>query len=276
MAWLDAHSTFDADSFAAPVIGLASTLADHDSGMHLHQRGQLLYTRRGCIRITLAQQLCLLPPSRAAWIPAGVRHRAVMQQSVDYRSIYLIANLCDELPQQVCVIEVSPLLRAVLEPMATAAFDTDWQTGKFAHLLGLCLSEINDAVQQPMLLPLPQDKRLTPLLAMPERLPPALHVLEQQTGASSRTIGRIFQRETGMSYQQWRQQWRLMRAIELLVTGRRLGYCAFELGFASDSAFIAFFKSITGSTPGQWSGKQLTIDQRNNLPPNITRVILRL
>jgi AraC-like DNA-binding protein len=252
MAWLEAHATFDADRFQAPVIGIASTLGDHDSGLHRHQRGQLLYTRQGCTRITLAQQLCLLPPSRAAWIPPGVSHRAVMQRSVDYRSIYLIPELCAELPEQVCVIEVSALLRAVLEPMALADFATDWQQGKFAHLLGLCLSEIAEAAQQPMLLPLPQDKRLAPLLQTPERLPPELQVLEQQIGASSRTIGRIFQRETGMSYQQWRQQWRLMRAMELLATGRSLSYCAFESGFASDSAFIAFFKAMTGSTPGHW------------------------
>lgn len=252
MAWLDAHANFDADRLPAPVIGIASTLGDHDSGLHRHQRGQLLYTRQGCTRITLAQQLCLLPPSRAAWIPPGVSHRAVMQQSVDYRSIYLIPELCATLPQQVCVIEVSPLLRAVLEPMALADFATDWQQGKFAHLLGLYLSEIAEATQQPMLLPLPADKRLAPLLKSPERLPPELQVLEQQIGASSRTIGRIFQRETGMSYQQWRQQWRLMRAMELLATGRSLSYCAFESGFASDSAFIAFFKAMTGRTPGHW------------------------
>ncbi|MEG2795286.1 MAG: helix-turn-helix transcriptional regulator [Pseudomonas sp.] len=252
MAWIDAQTLFDANHYSAPVIGIAAILGDHDSGQHQHLHGQLLYTRQGCTRITLAQQLCLLPPSRAAWIPAGVSHRAVMQQSVDYRSIYLIPELCRELPQQVCVIEVSPLLRAVLEPMATADFDTDWQQGKFAHLLGLCLSEIVEAAQQPMLLPLPRDKRLLPLLATPEQLPPELQVLERQIGASSRTIGRIFQRETGMSYQQWRQQWRLMRAMELLATGRSLSYCSFELGFASDSAFIAFFKAMTGSTPGQW------------------------
>lgn len=89
MAWLQAHTPFDPDHHDAPVIGIAATLGDHDSGMHQHQRGQLLFTRKGCTRITLAQQLCLLPPSRAAWIPAGVAHRAVMQKSVDYRSIYL-------------------------------------------------------------------------------------------------------------------------------------------------------------------------------------------
>ncbi|MCU1761823.1 helix-turn-helix transcriptional regulator [Pseudomonas sp. 14P_8.1_Bac3] len=252
MAWLDAHARFDPDAYLAPVIGIAATLGNHDSGLHEHQRGQLLFTRQGCTRITLAQQLCLLPPSRAAWIPSGVRHRAVMQQSVDYRSIYLTPALCAGLPQQVCVIEVSPLLRVVLEPIALADFDTDWQQDKFVHLLGLCLSEIREATQQPMLLPLPWDKRLAPLLASLDQLPPELQVLEAQIGASGRTIGRIFQRETGMSYQQWRQQWRLLRAIELLTTGRNIGYSAFELGFASDSAFIAFFKNMTGMTPGAW------------------------
>lgn len=252
MAWLDAHATFNPDRFTALVVGIAATLGDHDSGLHHHQRGQLLFTRQGCTRITLAEQLCLLPPSRAAWIPPGVVHRAVMQRTVDYRSLYLTPDYCQDLPQHVCVIEVSDLLRATLEPIATAPFETDWQQGKFAHLLGLCLWEIREAAHQPMLLPLPRDKRLKPLLETPERLPPELQLLEQQVGASSRTISRIFRRETGMSYQQWRQQWRLMRAMELLATGRNAGYCAFELGFASDSAFIAFFKAMTGTSPGAW------------------------
>ena len=81
------------------------------------------------------------------------------------------------------------------------------------------------------------------------RLYLALQDLEQHIGASTKTIGRIFLKETGLGYQQWRQQWRLMRVIELLATGRSLGYCAFELGFASDSALIAFFKGMTGTTP---------------------------
>lgn len=252
MAWLDARAQFEPDDHVAPVIGIAATLGDHDSGVHQHQRGQLLFTRQGCTRITLAQHLCLLPPSRAAWIPAGVSHRAVIQQSVDYRSIYLIPALCKTLPHHVRVIEVSPLLRAVLEPIAMSAFDTDWQRGKYVHLLGLCLEEIREAAEQPMLLPLPRDRRLSPLLATLDQLPPELQALEQQIGASGRTIGRLFQRETGMSYQQWRQQWRLLRAIELLATGRNIGYCATHLGFSSDSAFIAFFRTSTGLTPGAW------------------------
>lgn len=249
MAWLEPQALFDPDRFDAPLLGIAATLGDHDSGLHRHRRGQLLYTRQGCTRITLDHRLCLLPPSRAAWIPPGVTHRAQMQQSVDYRSLYFSAELSQRLPAEVAVIEVSPLLQAVLEPMAQAAFDCDWSQGRYPHLLGLCIEEIRQALHQPLSLPLPRDKRLQPLLANLEQLPPQLQVLATRVGASSRTIGRIFQRETGLSYQQWRQQWRLMRAIELLATGRGIGYSACALGFASDSIFIAFFKTMTGTTP---------------------------
>ncbi|MCK6190068.1 helix-turn-helix transcriptional regulator [Pseudomonas sp. EYE_354] len=249
MAWLNADAVFDPDRLAAPVIGIAARLGDHDSGLHQHQRGQLLFTQLGCTRITLDNHLCLLPPTRAAWIPCGLPHRAQMQQTVDYRSVYVSPALAQQLPSQVRVIEVSPLLRAVLEPMAMAPFDTDWSCGRYAHLLALCLSEICDAAEQPMLLPLPRDKRLARLMGNLDTLPPPLQALEQQVGASTKTIGRIFQRETGLGYQQWRQQWRLMRVIELLATGRSTSYCAFELGFASDSALIAFFKQMTGTTP---------------------------
>lgn len=249
MAWLAADACFNPDRLQAPVIGIAAVLGDHDSGLHQHQRGQLLFTQQGCTRITLDHQLCLLPPTRAAWIPCGVPHRAVMQRTVDYRSVYLSQALAQHLPRQVRVIEVSALLRAVLEPMALAPFDTDWHHGRYAHLLALYLEEIHAAAAQPLLLPLPQDKRLAPLLANLETLPPPLHTLERQIGASAKTIGRIFLRETGLGYQQWRQQWRLMRVIELLATGHSISDCAFELGFASESALIAFFKGMTGTTP---------------------------
>jgi AraC-like DNA-binding protein len=43
-----------------------------------------------------------------------------------------------------------------------------------------------------------------------------------------------------------------MRAMELLATGRSISYSAFESGFSSESAFIAFFKDMTGITPGNW------------------------
>lgn len=67
-----------------------------------------------------------------------------------------------------------------------------------------------------------------------------------------KTISRLFRRDTGMSYQQWRQQWRLMKAVEMLATGERITDTAMALDFASDSAFIYFFRTMTGMTPGRY------------------------
>jgi methylphosphotriester-DNA--protein-cysteine methyltransferase len=71
-----------------------------------------------------------------------------------------------------------------------------------------------------MMLALPQDKRLALLAG--DALPPPLQQLAARCGASEKTISRIFRRDTGMTYQQWRQQWRLMKAVELLATGERI------------------------------------------------------
>ncbi|MGO3742652.1 helix-turn-helix domain-containing protein [Kerstersia sp.] len=103
-----------------------------------------------------------------------------------------------------------------------------------------------------MLLPMPADRRLAGLLKEQDKLPSALHLLERQVGASGKTIGRIFRKETGMGYQQWRQQWRLMRAMEWLATGKSIAATAAELEFSSDSVFISFFRSMMGQTPGEY------------------------
>ncbi|SHO20381.1 Bacterial regulatory helix-turn-helix s, AraC family protein [Moritella viscosa] len=52
-----------------------------------------------------------------------------------------------------------------------------------------------------------------------------------------------------MSYQSWRQQWRVLAAIELLSKHLRVTDIAYRLGFSSDSAFISFFRQKTGFTP---------------------------
>jgi len=250
MAWLDHADNFNPDILGLLVVGIAATLGDqHDDGVHQHAMGQLLFTQQGCIRLTLADQVCLLPPTRLAWIPPAVEHRVVMRQTVGYRSIYIdVAQLAD-LPDTIQILDVNPLLRALLERIALADFAVDWGSGYYAHLLALCLDEIRQANPEPLLLPLPRDRRLAVLRDTVDQLPPPLNFLVTQVGASGKTVNRIFQRETGMSYQQWRQQWRLLKAVEMMAVGTRLTDTASELGFASDSAFITFFKNMTRKTP---------------------------
>ncbi|PHM36063.1 AraC family transcriptional regulator [Xenorhabdus innexi] len=250
MAWLKQSDHFDPDNLNVPVAGIAAEMGQHDSGFHQHKMGQLLFTQRGCIKITLASQISILPPTRVAWIPPKTLHRAEMRGSVGYRSIYLDISETQYLPEQSEILEATPLLQAVLERIAVSPFDTDWKQGKHSHLLAVFLDEICEARREPTLLPLPSDRRFTGLSF--ELLPPSLQTIATYIGASEKTITRIFQRETGMNYQQWRQQWRLVKAIELLAQGKTLSYVAQELGFASDSAFVTFFRKIMGKPPREY------------------------
>ncbi len=252
MAWLDPHTAFNPDALTNSLIGVQSALGDHDSGSHRHEMAQILFTRQGCVRLTLndGALLCLLPPGRAAWIPAGISHRAEMKNIVDYRSVWFQPQRYPLLPTQSAILNVVPLLRELLERLSASPWKTNWEAEPARHLAALCVAEISDAVKEPMMLALPQDKRLAMLSG--DALPPPLGDLAARCGASEKTISRLFRRDTGMTYQQWRQQWRLMKAVEMLATGERISDTAQALDFSSDSAFIYFFRTMTGMTPGRY------------------------
>jgi AraC-like DNA-binding protein len=245
---------FDADSFHQPVVGIAVDMGVHDSGHHSHRRHQLLFSATGCITIEFEQTLCLLPPRRAAWIPAGTVHRALMRGVLAYRSLYFSTSLpFSGFPLQ--VIEVNPLLFEVIERMAFWPWDmpADQQTS----LVTVFGEELQTARSENWRLPFPVDVRLSSWLDDVRKgvLPPRLNQLAQFIGASERTISRIFIKDTGMSYQRWRQQWRALKAIELLAEEENISNVAQQLEFISDSAFIAFFRQHTGFTPTRYTGK---------------------
>jgi transcriptional regulator GlxA family with amidase domain len=71
-------------------------------------------------------------------------------------------------------------------------------------------------------------------------------------GASVRTMQRVFRRETGTDFEFWRRQVRLMKAIELLVSGESVKEVACALGYRQPTAFVEMFRGILGTTPGAW------------------------
>lgn len=250
MAWLFPSDPFNVDQLDQPVVGIASRLVQHDSGWHSHEKGQLLFAIAGSIRINLLNATSILPPIRVAWIPSGTLHRVMIRSEVDYRSIYLDEAYIAPPFTELTIVTMTPLLREVFERISFQPFDMDWSQGAACNLLAVCLDELSMARHEPMLLRVPSDSRLA-LLDI-EELPPELNVLAQQISATPRTISRIFRRETGMSYQVWRQSWRLLKAVDLLAAGLSISFVASELGFASDSAFIAFFRQMTGETPRRY------------------------
>lgn len=249
MAIIEDNTRFDADAIAASVVGIAADVGKHDSGMHEHKKGQLLYAPQGCMTFALDNSICTLPPTKAVWIPPHTSHRAVMTNVVAYRSLYFDCSKYS-CPDDIVMVEVNDLLKALIDKMAL--WEWDIEETKTRATSALFWEEFYQAKQFEFSLPLPSDRRLTGFRkAMTKSgfIAPELNQLSQTVGASSKTITRLFKAETGMSYQDWRQQWRLLKAIELLCEERQVSDVAHCLEFSSDSAFIAFFKKQTGQTP---------------------------
>ena len=55
-----------------------------------------------------------------------------------------------------------------------------------------------------------------------------------------------------MTFRQWRQQVKLLEALGRLANGEQVATVAFDLGYDSQSAFIAMFRKALGTTPGKY------------------------
>ncbi|WP_227992619.1 MULTISPECIES: AraC family transcriptional regulator [Shewanella] len=243
------------DDFEAQVVGIASGVGNYDSGVHSHKKAQLLYAPTGCITIALEQMQYVLPPTKAAWIPAGIEHCARMQmrEVVTCRSLYFDTASFIDLPDKIKIIGVNDLFKQLIERMSLWPWDMPAEQQK--NLLSLFIEELLVAPEEMLPLPIPDDPRLKPWLAQVmsgETLPQPLNQMAKRIGASEKTISRIFIRQTGMPYQAWRQQWRLHGAIVRLAEGRSISEVAFSLDFSSDSAFISFFRQHMGETPNRF------------------------
>jgi AraC-like DNA-binding protein/mannose-6-phosphate isomerase-like protein (cupin superfamily) len=243
-----------------PVTAKARIYLGGETPVHSHLRAQLIYAGSGVMRVETEAGCWVVPPVRGVWIPANTPHRVIMLGTVEMRTLYIRPDAAPDLPDTCCLLEVSPLLRALIlalleEPLA---YDRDGRAGQIATL---ALSELRFLKIPSLHLPMPSEKRLyrlcQALIANPDSRE-TLETLAEQQATSSRTLARQFQRETGMSFRQWRQQARLVEALGHLANDVPVSLVAEKLGYRSASAFTAMFRRTLGMEPRRYfMGAQL-------------------
>ena len=255
----------DPDNFPRSVVGLTIELDSiHETDTHRHQKAQLLYVIGGAITVETSNGVWTVPPHCAIWIPSGVAHVARSTGRVTVGSLYIDPALTEALGEGCGILFVQPLLRELLlRFIAGSPLYPEGDTRE-ARLVSVLLDELQAAPLEPLRLPMPTDRRLRRLVETLMDDPALRFTIEEwgaRVGASNRTLTRLFQRETGMSFGQWRQQLHVGLALQRLASGQSVMNVAFDLGYESTSAFIAMFRRMLGTTPARYFSEAAGGDQ---------------
>lgn len=198
----------------------------------------------------------VLPPHRALWIPKETEHSLFCRQDTEVYAVYMSTSELDLGPSASDVLDVSPLLRELILEACRLPWDYSGASYE-SQLMRLLYLTLSKAPKEPMYLPIPVDRRASTF---------AQYVLKnglasvdvdrgcELAGLSRRTLSRIYQKETGMTVNQWLQLYRMHEAAALLVAGCSIQNISHQLGYNSPSSFSVAFRGFFGKSPSKYRG----------------------
>ncbi|MFS8046100.1 AraC family transcriptional regulator [Rhizobium sp. BR 314] len=242
-----------------PLVALGNEYKDgHRVEPHQHRRAQLLYGYSGVVLATTPNGTLVMPPERGMWIPPGITHSVRMLGDVSMRSIYIEPQAIDTIPDHCQVVEISPLLRALIAEAVDIPVEYD-RTDRSGALMALLLHELARLKPLPLSLPLPRSpvlvQRCQDFLLHPTAHDTIDH-WARDLSMSRRAFTRMFRLETGLSFVEWRQQACLHAALPRLVAGTPVTTIALDLGYRNPAAFTSMFKRAFGYAPREIARRQ--------------------
>jgi AraC-like DNA-binding protein len=225
--------------------------ANYVTPRHQHPTAQLIYAAHGVMLVATDVGQWIVPPTRGIWMPAGTDHWVRAIGDVKMRTLYIQPDALPGLPLECKAVGISPLLRELILA-ATLIQQPYVEASREGRLMRLLLDEVNVLPTLPLHLPQPNDPRLTTICKTLSAKPHDASTLADwadRLQVDAKTIQRLFDRETGMSFGQWRQQARLLGALQQLAAGSKVVDVALNAGYASPGAFATMFKRQFGVTP---------------------------
>jgi AraC-like DNA-binding protein len=121
--------------------------------------------------------------------------------------------------------------------------------------MALLVAEIRSAPLIPIAVPFPRHPVLAALCDAFLEHPNATAAIDDWALALSinrRSFTRLFRRETGMSFAEWRQQACVSVALPRLAAGEAITSIALDLGYDGPANFSTMFKRMLGVPPSRY------------------------
>lgn len=244
---------YEAGALEVPFVALgwSETLAsDTCWDEHSHPTHELLWNAEGASSATIDDRLWTITPAHGLWIPAGVRHSGWAPAGTWARAVQFCIRDVPNLAERPVAVEITPLLRLLLDRLDAADLDGDSRATTEAMVL-----DVLRPAPRELLLHLPASPLLGPIVDTLRADPADGTTLSEwaaRLGVSARTITRAFLAETGLGFGRWVAAARAQQAIVLLAHGAEMEEIADRVGFRSVSAFGAAFRRVTGMSPGRF------------------------
>jgi AraC-like DNA-binding protein len=225
------------------------------TGSHAHETGQLFALSAGLQVIETPTGRWVQPPGWIGWIAPRCAHAAQSFGATAGWSLHIDALTAAALPREPHVFAVTPLVKELVGRLVSLDASDALLEPRRARLVGVLVDELATGERPSLHLPMPQDKRLVAMaagLADDPALADGIDEWADRIGMARRTLTRRFAAETGLSFAQWRQQARLLKAVELLSLKEPVTAVALTVGYSSVSAFIEAFRKHFGRTPARF------------------------
>ena len=218
---------------------------------HTHSEHQLAWAASGVLTVRTSSAAWVLPPTRALWIPAGLRHETLSSGAATMRSLYIRPDRSPVTWTAPTPVTASPLLAEMIGYLGG-----DTLAGAARARAEAVLADLLQPVAMTTIdLRMPDDDRARQV-AMALLANPAdkrtLAEWGREARASERTLARAFLAGTGIPFGRWRTLLRLQAALPALAAGDPVSAVARRAGYDTASAFVAAFRRETGLTPAAY------------------------
>jgi AraC-like DNA-binding protein/quercetin dioxygenase-like cupin family protein len=250
----DGHDYCAADAIgpdAAVVVATFPMPAGLVFDWHTHVDHQLAWAASGVLTVRTHGSAWVLPPTRALWIPAGLRHETLSPATATMRSAYVRPARCSIGWTEPTPVSASALLAELIGYLEDPALDGLRRANAEAVLVDTLRPVAMTTIEVRM----PADDRARQVAERISANPADGRTLAEwgrAVGASERTLARAFLADTGVSFGRWRTLLRVQAALTALADGEPVGNVARRVGYDSDSAFVQAFRRETGVTPAAY------------------------
>ncbi|MDQ8184616.1 helix-turn-helix transcriptional regulator [Pelagicoccus sp. SDUM812002] len=226
---------------------------------HRHAKHQLLVVTSGVSMLQTERCTYPLHKTRAALIPAGIKHETTVNVGCEFGSFFIAPELAPGSDEECYAIRVTPLLSTLVDE-GRKWNELDCSGGEASRFFAY-LSDVVRGLSckmEGLVLPSPRDNTVKDLVSFAfERLETVvLPDVVETLGVRERTLRRKVQTDLGMSWRSFIRLARIVKASQILDTSSAsISDVAFGVGFGSLSAFNNAFSDLTGHSPSRWRNR---------------------